>query len=136
MIRHPFIAKRTTYALWYHLSVSTIAIPFYQEDRFPFGVNPKRQVKSSGEISLGHHAERFATLETTSAFRLLLTLRNFTGARFRSATALTFCLSISLQINHPFSSASLLLSIDHPGSSRLSRHETGQEGQEDISPPT
>ena len=37
----------------------------------------------SGEISLGHHAESFAALETTSAFRMLLTNRNFTDPHFR-----------------------------------------------------
>jgi hypothetical protein len=41
----------------------------------------------SGEISLGHHAESFASLVTTSAFRMLLPNRNFTFPRFRGATS-------------------------------------------------
>jgi hypothetical protein len=32
----------------------------------------------SGEISLGHHAESFDSLGTTSAFRMLLPNRNYT----------------------------------------------------------
>ncbi len=47
----------------------------------------KQKIKShrsrSGEISLGHHAESFASLVTASAFRMLLTNRNFTNPRFR-----------------------------------------------------
>ena len=42
----------------------------------------------SGEISLGHHAESFASLVTTSAFRMLFSNRNFSYPHFRDAMEL------------------------------------------------
>ena len=64
-------------ALFLFLALPTLPILHFLLDQ-----KVKQKIKShrrrSGEISLGHHAESVASLVTTSAFRMLLSNRNFT----------------------------------------------------------
>ena len=72
----PIIASQDIYFQFLFITLLQLFILHFLLDQ-----KVKQKIKShrsrSGEISLGHHAKSFASLVTTSAFRMMLPNRNF-----------------------------------------------------------